>query len=1158
MLCLFSALVFLLIRAVRAHKRLIADLDERGVSIAHAQKETGRDSVTRPRTVLRRNTILPFNNSTGWGALPSVETITSAESGGVPAHYVPPMPAEVAKRSSHLSWPFSARRLSGHSVQMKKLKMARLSTVMESPKSSPLLPILGGSHLNTSAQSVAMSSEYANSSCQSLLQHHPAFRHQNKNPVPPGAAARGIVGNRPQMNASKRLQRAQSVFEVPSAQMTRPHLRARSASLCSQTSGMVPDVILPPLPLDIARMKSDPRLHSQLRRVPSKLSVSSFGSVDSTILAARVSPIAPQAAKFRGQKITKPNAKGSNFAGRRPIRDTLDLRTQLLGGRDFAESNVTSASTAILGPRPMHADSAGAESPRSRPSPAHNRQDSQLRDLPSPSASPHGGRSSSTPKRRSKTQVSSSGSPERQYQNPTNPRPSGVMRSPKRQHSQTSSRSSMGNPFQWDPTPQNSTGKPSALKGSPSARKGHGRKNSVRISLVPTFHGPPSRVPSLALRDGHKEDSTGGASMGEMNGIGLGLDNTNALPTPPTSSTFAPDLKFAATSLKASLTSTSPTLPLVGFDQSFVVFPTDQVLPQLSEQEQKRLSNGSMFSLSRFPHTPSVIEPHDVDSSFPFGYPTAYANDFSGNWMPDTPLLQQYPFGVYTPERDQSPSPRSLINIDEYDPEQPSCIYQTPPNPGAVSRSYQSAFAPIPEESSVCSNKTMDVEQSRSGDSPPISPKTMSPPRFTMNERAVYNVPVHATSIAEEPMDTIDPAMLSKDNFSLLNSDRPNTNDSIFDTKKSNRVSIAIPNSTNAAQSMFQPLLDSAFPSSAPMTIGNDSPTIGHVQSELSSSNYSSRANSPSPTSSPIELPSPVFPCSPRPSHAQLPGSTLSINFADVPKLSPSPRGPRGSPPRPLRSSIAQLRRMNSDAADAENAKAGRGERRYLRLGREDGVQVPGDESWLDDLDEDDAVELDEAEGRRLVGDILEDWDEGCTMLDINVDGTLDSFAASKSEKEPTTTVVDLDTTSGASAHSSSIWEDGERFWTSPTPPPPGSPNKPQNHYQPLASSPMTSPTMDTPRTPTSPQRKRQFEVAKDDIPSAQDQEENSSPKSRNKKNNNNGRRHGVVGARYRKRSVLGVGTANVRIQVTSPGGHVFNGNGTPGSLYDSEGFLRI
>ncbi|KAH9882439.1 hypothetical protein J1614_000675 [Plenodomus biglobosus] len=1186
MLCLLSALIFLLVRAVRAHKRLIADLDERGVSIAQTQKELGTNSVTRPRAVLRRNTVLPFNKTSGWGTLPSTETFQSAESGGVPAHYVPPMPANATKRSSHLSWPFSTRRMSGQSMHMKKIRVSRLSTVLESPKSSPLL--LNTSHLNASGQSIAMSSEYANSSCQSLLQHHPAFRHQHQARGPPGAATRGPI------DAKKRLHRAQSVVEVSTGQMARPCLKARSVSLCSQSSGIVPDVILPPLPLELSRIKSMTKDYSQLHRAPSKLSISSFGSADSTILATRNSPVVTPAAKFRGQKITKPNTKGSAFAGGKNIRDTLDLRTKVLGGRYPNDASMGTKST-VGGTQRVQADHRSTlmeELNIQLPGSVEPKKPISMNSMPQPSTDSPQLRNSATPKRRSKTLVSSAGSPERQEQNPTGSRMVAGMRSPKRQHSQTSSRSSGGNPFQWDPTPiLPATAKPSNLKGSPSARKGHGRKNSVRISLVPTIHGPPSRVFSQSMQDSPQDGSSaGGSAAVEVVGLGVEMDSKRALPTPPTSSTFSPDIKFTATSIKATLTTTSATLPLVGYDQSFVVFPTDQILPPLSDTEQKRLSNGSMFGLSRLPDTSSIIEPVDYDASYRYGPPSYNNHDFSGNWMPDTPVLQQYPFGARTPERNRSPSsPISMIDIDEYNPEQPNCIYQTPPNPNANSRTYQSAFAPIPEESSICSNKTVDVERLRNENSPPISPKTMSPPSFKFHDRAAYNLPVHATCIPEELSDTIDPSIISKDAFGEYST----MDDSIFGTHAVNkRISIAIPVTPRSAQSMLEPLLEAAFPS-------NESPTIGHDCSDLSLSCYSSRSASPSPGVSPIELPSPVYPCSPRPAHTQLPGNQaqgLSINFADVPKLQPSPRGPRHSPPRPLRSSIAQLRRMNSDALEAKDTKAGRGERRYLRLGREDSMHIPGDESWLDELDDSSAVELDEAEGRRLVGDLLEeneqDWDEGCTVLDLDAtiittqDHTLDSICTVRPDPPSTQDGIDdADTTFGAtsSAHSSSIWEDGEKFWTSSTPPPPTTTTttttntntapstptqkptptrQPPHTYRPLASSPLASPA--TKNTPSPPKpapnhhRKRHFEVAKDDIPNQRglahqdlgadttNDEGNPSPTSSRKKKRNAARRNGV------------------RIQVTSPGGHVVlaggnaNPMGTPGSLYDSQGFLRL
>ena len=1148
LLCALVWLVFRLVQARKTHKRLLADLEQRGVMITQVQKEARQESVSRPRAVLRRNTGLPFNRASGWGALTSVETFRSTESNTVPAHYVPAPPTDGAKRYNRLSWPFSARRLSGHGVQMRKIKVSRLSTVVEDPKLSPLIPVLNSTHLDMSRTSLALSRDYTSraSSTQSLLRDHPVFRNQNQNVNINGSddqlASRSSEGP----DGSMRLLRARSVAGTLSASPSRPQLRARSASLCSQLSGKAPDIILPPLPLDIARIKSEARRRSQLKHAPSQLSISSFGSADTSILATRSSPVVPQATKFSGQKITKPNAKGSSLVVGRSFRDTLDLRSKSsprarfsLGTTESPElqkecnSNNTNRTSSELSTAAMRAQALA------------------LSKLTSSPASPAASRNTITPKRKSKTMVSAAGSPERQFTATNNPQSlTGAMRQPKRQPSQTSSRSSGGNPFQWDYTSNSPTGKPSALKGSPGARQGHRRKNSVRISLVPTIHGPPSRPASVSWAMDKGIDVIPGGSLNKSTGVvGLLSSNTRSLTSPARSSTFAPELKFNATTLRASLTSTSPELTLVGYDQSFVVSPTDHILPHLSEREQKRLSDGSIFSLSKFPTAATVIEPMDVDMTRPLSFPPARLHNFGGNWTPETPFLQQYPFGIQNSQLDRSPSTSSIINIDEYDPENPSCIYQTPTNPN--SRAFQSAFATIPEESSVSSQKTIDVDRLRYHDSPPVSPKTFSSPSFTLGTYSAYNLPIHATTIPEESADTINPSIISKDAFSMLDSSFDEGNASIFQSPNSSRPILAVPTSPASARLVFNPLLDAAFPSSPPTLVISDSPTMGHGVSAQSSSNYTFASPSSSPTSSPIELPSPVFPCSPRPSHAKLPNSNLSINFAELPRLTPpshGPRGPRGSPARPLRSSIAVLRRMNSDAADAKKAKTGWGERRYLRLGREDSMQVPGDESWLDEPEEDErCIELHEAEGKRLVGSILEDYDEGCTMLDLGEDTSITSIFTVQPECSTNVGVVEEeDTTAGASQRSSSFWEDGEKFWTSNTPPQPrpssSSSTKPKDRNRSLASS--------TPATPPSKQgRKRDFEVARDASSPGHEDGDAAAHSHTNKK------RHS---SRYRNRSVLGVGTPNVRIQITSPNGRVLgDGFGTPGSLYDADGFLR-
>ncbi|KAJ4411574.1 hypothetical protein N0V91_001359 [Didymella pomorum] len=571
---------------------------------------------------------------------------------------------------------------------------------------------------------------------------------------------------------------------------------------------------------------------------------------------------------------------------------------------------------------------------------------------------------------------------------------------------------------------------------------------------------------------------------------------------PPTSDTFAPELSFTATSLRASLTPTSTALPYVSYDQTFVVAPTDQVLPELSDREQNRLSTGSVFSLSRFPLPLSIIEPDDNT--------VIHVPDHSLVLpMPDTPYLQQYPFRIGTTDRQSCPSPTSLIDLDEYDPEQPGLVFQTPVN--VPSRTYQSACTTIPEESSVGSKGTMGHEQNRYEDSPPVSPKTNSPPRFTLNGQ--YNLPIQSTTIPEEESPrTIDPSVLTKDTFSLLTSNFSHYHGSTTHSLNSSRTSLAPP-----TPNLLDPLLAATFPP------GPDSPTRSQT-----SSLYSSPTHSPHASLTTIGL---HAPCSPRPAHASLPA--LSLNFTTIPYLPPGPRGPRQSPPKPLRSSIQQLRRMNSDASDARKDRAGRGERRYLRLGRESSFQVPGDESWLDDLEEyeGEGVELDDEEVRRLVGTVLESGDEeddgdyDCdkTILDGDVDGDMDLTPRAAKALGGERGVAEEDAIAGAEKSESSLWDESDAFWSSSTPPP------------------------ETGRPSVGAKsKKRQFEVAKDEPGTPKESPVLGHARSGRKHRDN------YEVQSDRKRSVLGDGTPNVgaRIQVTSP-------TMTPGSYYDEQGFLR-
>jgi hypothetical protein len=176
MLGLLIGLIVALVRKVRTHNQYLADLEDRGTMMAQSQNNGERGTVTRPRAVLRRKTILPFNSKSGWGTLPSVETVNLPEPQEVPAHYVPPKPAGFVSKSKPLTWPFSARRASRtrKGFHMRRIRAPALSTVIESPKPSPLVPVLHGSTGGESSS--PQKSDGRPSSDQSLLQRHPAFR----------------------------------------------------------------------------------------------------------------------------------------------------------------------------------------------------------------------------------------------------------------------------------------------------------------------------------------------------------------------------------------------------------------------------------------------------------------------------------------------------------------------------------------------------------------------------------------------------------------------------------------------------------------------------------------------------------------------------------------------------------------------------------------------------------------------------------------------------------------------------------------------------------------------------------------------------------------------------------------------------------------------
>ncbi|PVI00969.1 hypothetical protein DM02DRAFT_706875 [Periconia macrospinosa] len=1109
LLSLIITLVCLLIRSIRKHKRLLADLEHRGVILAQqsASSSSAKNlTLTKPRAVLKKHRILPFNLKTGWGALPSVETVhdvgrTSATTMTTPeepttapkvlAYYVPPKPAGFVERPKRLSWPFSARRPSGRAMRMRKIRAPPLSTVIESPKPSPLVPVLSAPDEN-GAVTEPRQSHMRSTSDQSLLQRHPVFRGEGgssllrddalrtgtQEPLRRSMTARPV--SKPEVVT--RANRSNSIADIPVSdkgvlgqqqgqQQQRPPLHARSASLCSQASGNAPEGGLPPLPLQIALVKgTDVRRRSLLSRSPSRMSSSSFESADTTILT-QSSPLTRGSAHGGGvRKVTKrdPRSSSVGVVTPRAVRNnTVVVHRKNHALQNSVKGSITRFSSATMSSSSTQQD----RQLEFRHSLCSTSPSSQTLERASSLMS----RSIRTPKRRSVTSVTPYGSPEdKRKRSSVLQGVSGNHGIPARQLSQastqaSSTRSSNGNPFQWDSAPMSSAGKPSNLKGSPLARKGHRRQNCVRLVIEPTVFGGRSRSASPAfMKDTIHEESPPSTANGKTEGktdVGLGFTNRRSLPQPPSSATFAPDVKIATTttSLRASLTPSSPTLSVVNYDHGPVGSPVRSYKPRTSStssfglshnHNNNRRSTGPKFYIPTFPN------PYERDAEVPdfANAPPTFALSRCSPPLNggedgdvDTVAGASSPFEMLLDLEASSPSQGRVVE-DEYDPEHPQLVFHhtqqqnsSSPKPTTTTRNFSSPFSTILEETppmqrsspptlpsmtmtTRCSEEKGE-EESRVvvvQDSPPCSPKTMPASMFEQHQQhekqtrcSAFDLPIHQTAILEES-DVIDPALLL--NNEAFHSLPPPPH---FEHKESNNSRSS---STTLTSTTTTPLPPFSFPATTSTTTHADNTTT------------STTTSIPSTFASAKALMQPLLdaafpsspPPSPRPKHASLPASPSpstrssftsppppALDFTTIPSLAPnSLNGPRGLPARPLRSSILELRRMNSDA---ERGDAQRGVRRYRRLGREDSIGLPGEESFMDGLfDEESEVwggggdgkgeEEDEDEGeltwseereRRLVGDLLsEDWENAVEVLPLPSSSSPSSPSSSSEEEK--------------------------------------------------------------------------------------------------------------------------------------------------------------
>lgn len=643
LLLITLGMTYALLRQHRRHKRLLADLEQRGIPVTRpSMARLSAPCLTKPRNTLRRSTFLPYGSASAWGSLASREDVDCSN----PATAIAESNNEKsAKRnsSSRLSWPFSRLAATGRASLVSKSKSSHLSAIVESPRClvkipSPRQPVVTKHPADTipsqtSPEERSLGSAEPSQQTPPAVADHPELDVENSVTITPTIRRVSTEEAVPRgHNNCTRSGRSKSIpSAIPSdlsinciSRISRPQMHARSISLTSQHVGLVPSGPVPPLPPNVAANDGKCIPQNSLNRTASKNSVSSLESAGSSILIAKSSPLIFPNPSVQLKEGANRAWNSSVVVGPRSSSDKIlpdiprvNAACQVQASRGSMADNVARYSiNSLASSRLSHASSDA--------SPLGNKDRLSVDNIKTAETVRFSRISSSssvnkniavqalsTPRRHSRSKVSLLGSPSERRRHSILRDVSGNQTIPTRQLSQTSSaqasstRSSNGNPFQWDPSPLQS-GKPSAMKGSPTSRKGHRRQNCVRISLAPTILGS-SRSPSPSNLNGIKEESPDTDAINDaLISGGLKVSKTRSLPRPPSSSEFAPHVKLNPTTLRASLTPSSPTLSLARFDQDDAFSPNTAkyTSPPSSPPARNpaRLSTASsIFTIPTFP-----------------------------------------------------------------------------------------------------------------------------------------------------------------------------------------------------------------------------------------------------------------------------------------------------------------------------------------------------------------------------------------------------------------------------------------------------------------------------------------------------------------------------------------------------------------------------
>jgi hypothetical protein len=761
-LALIVALIILLFRARTNHKRLLADLEGRGFDFKHSM--TVNNALTNvPRHVLRRSSFLPFGAQTEWNTLHSQEDLST-----IPTRSNRPAQGTESKiqkstNDTPIVWPFQRHASIQMELLLNDIDNKRLSAIIESPA---IMQSFARATQNTqwipASKSNAVHEGQSSQTCPQLARFC-------SSPLALDSEAKIFDSLKPppliiSKRKRKKRDRAQTIGPtirpvLPSSEGVEPlarrnlHSHTRSFSLGSHNPGIAPHDPAPPLPHDASLVNIPGRPKNWVEPNRSRSSVSSIESIGSSLLTASPRITRPKTAwlkyesgpkhEYTNSLITGPRLlQGNSSLGETslssPEHTLQSLRGSIRSNPDYMSIESGEETSLPQGGSNLLVADANSLSPVNRIETAETDQLNRISAASSPGKQNSLQILNTTPRRQSRFMVKPNGSPAQRKASVLCD-VSGIHRGPNRHASQPSSRasstrSSNGNPFQWDPSPM-ASGKPSAMKGSPNSRnRGHRRQNCVRIQLSPQILGVPGKSPSPTMA-GIQEESPETVSKEATGPTGLGLTTYQSLPRPPSTSTFAPDLKLLPTTLRASLTPSSPTLPLVQFGGDF---PSQE--PSISsfksspmpKKDNRRQSTTSIFTIPSFPSPGKTVLTTNVMPTPTFSFsrpshefeeqrpPPAEFKRLARPVAPDSPPAD---IMIETNDRPESSTLRehdfsllSSFNVDSSNKNKQDSE-QLYPDPVSTPRPL---FAPHSWTAPPAYNQTLQPI------SPPCSPKSMS------------------------------------------------------------------------------------------------------------------------------------------------------------------------------------------------------------------------------------------------------------------------------------------------------------------------------------------------------------------------------------------------------------------------------------------------